>query len=100
MNTLNILILICLHYCSKINCKSLKSSESRLFQRNKCEVIEIETGTLKPCEGSFIYEDKTYYGCTMVGKDRKVFFLSYEKQNGIYFLLGGKAFLIEQGNFS
>ena len=72
MNTLNSIIFICLFYCSRVNSKALKSQDSkgRLFQQNSCKVKEIQTGILKTCEGTFIYEGKTYYGCTSVGKDR------------------------------
>ena len=81
MNTLNSIIFICLFYSSRVNSKALKGHDGkgRLFQQNDCQVKEIQTGASKTCEGTFIYEGKTYYGCTSVGKDRYQF-----KVNQIY----------------
>ena len=32
-----------------------------------CNVIELASDLSKPCEGIFIYENETYYGCTKIG---------------------------------
>ena len=54
-----------------------------------CTVIELASETSKPCEGTFIYENETYYGCTNIGDQNgrawcstKIDPLTYEHVSG------------------
>ena len=55
------LCLVLTLFCS--NLVKCKPSSPNLFD---CEVIELASNSLKPCQFPFIYQNQTFYGCTKV----------------------------------
>ena len=53
-----------------------------------CTVFEQKSGELKPCEDVFVYENQTYYGCTIEDSENGEAWCSTKGQ------------LISKGNFS
>merc|ERR1712051_899172 len=58
-----------------VHSKSLKKPlqndlRSVFVIKKSCNVIELASELSKPCEGTFIYENKTYYGCTKIGDSK------------------------------
>ena len=57
-----------------------------------CNVIELASELSKPCEGTFIYKNETYYGCTKIGDSNgrawcstKIDPLTYEHMGGNFY---------------
>ena len=50
--------------CTIVKSQSQNDIDSILGNTNNCSVIEKKTNLEKPCEFPFIYENKTFYGCT------------------------------------
>ena len=51
-----------------------------ISSKGECKVTEKATGDIKPCQFPFIYNNKTYYGCTTVDNGE-------EGDNGIAWLV-------------
>ena len=70
--------------------KPLQNDLRSVFVIEKsCNVIELASELLKPCEGAFIYKNETYYGCTQIGDSNgrawcstKIDPLTYEHVSG------------------
>ena len=70
--------------------KPLQNDLRSVFVIEKsCNVIELASELSKPCEGTFIYENETYYGCTKIGDSNgrawcstKIDPLTYEHVSG------------------
>ena len=70
--------------------KPLQNNLRSVFVIEKtCNVIELASELSKPCEGTFIYENITYHGCTKIGDSNgrawcstKIDPLTYEHVSG------------------
>ena len=60
LNSCFIFVLI----CTIVKSQSQNDIDSIFGNTNNCSVIEKKTNLEKPCEFPFIYENKTFYGCT------------------------------------
>ena len=56
-----------------------KPQNNPINSEGECKVTEKATGDIKPCQFPFIYNNKTYYGCTTVDNG--------EGDNGIAWLV-------------
>ena len=54
--------------CTIVKSQSQNHINSIFGNTNNCSVIEKKTNLEKPCEFPFIYENKTFYGCTTYAK--------------------------------
>ena len=65
LNSCFIFVLI----CTIAKSQSQNDIDSIFGNTNNCSVIEKKTNLEKPCEFPFIYENKTFYGCTTYAKN-------------------------------